>query len=243
MSNIRPEVIWEPKVPSSIKDSEIQEPYIEFLERYRIQISEIRRLLDGLENYIENREIPDYGKLGVDKNSDDCEYCEEYGSGLIFYDSKRTKFICTSCIKRLRDSLESIDKSTYMIYSEGLFIRKVSEIDSGLPDKIREDDIVIAIGNGKRDRIIDEEQLFVFYKACNFDLLKQDVKNYEKYEGEFVRDCSFCGENIILGTGATLPMRDEKALQSFHPKCFKNIVSKLEQFEEEYQEEILARNL
>lgn len=243
MSNIEPEVIWEPKAPSSIKEGAVQEPYVQFLGHYRICLSEIRRILDGLNNYIKNRDIPDYGKLGVDENSDNCEFCGEYDRGLIFYDSKRTNFICTSCIIELRDSLESIDENTYAAYSKGLFIRNVNKIDIGLPDKFEDNDIVIAIGNGKRKKIIDEESLFVFYKACNFDLFKNDLNNYNTYNGEFLRDCSFCGENILCGSGATLPRREDKSLQCFHPKCFEKIATKVEDFETKYKKEILSRNI
>jgi predicted RNA-binding Zn-ribbon protein involved in translation (DUF1610 family) len=239
MSVLDIEVNWEVE-----GGDEIIEPYMILFGEYRFNLSQNKSITQELIKYKKKDIIPELSTLEIkETRSMKCDSCGVNSDGLLFTKSESSTFICPECLNKMINSLRDLNENIYVTYRDGLFIKRISGVDTNLPDRFEKDDIVIAIGNGRRDKIIPEDRLFVFYKSNNFDSLKDDINNLRNWDGEFLRDCSSCGKNIIKDEGYTLDRTREKGVQIFHENCLLDIIDRILEFEKEEKEEILARSL
>lgn len=244
MSEIEVRVVWEPKFRDSLRGRKGCEPYVKLFDDYQFSLNDVDEVLCELSDYLDRDDIPDFGVLGVDEESFDCEYCGCYGSGLVFDNSSGINSVCSSCVEELVTILSSVDDKVYLTDYAGFFVKKVSGRDTNIPGGFNVGDIVIALGSGKRDRIKHDDSLLLFYKMDNFDSLKNDLEYSEKWPGAVHRDCASCGKNIKMARAHSLRnAKNKNSTQFFHYDCLNYIDSKIEEFEDEYKDLVVSRVL
>lgn len=225
--------VW-PPFRDVLENDKSYTPGVMLFDNILIKYRNIDKMLTKLEKFSDNKKC-DFDRSTAIISKGNCKYCGSVDDLLLFRETFLS--VCPECCAKGAKGLRKI-QDEILWYGNGVFIKDINGHDEK-PDcsfEVKNKDIIIALGFRGSRRVL-------FYKLSNFYKLINNIKNnigrdYSS-SGGF---CSSCGMLIkSREDSSSLYQSDRKS--DFHNECLENIISELEEFQEENPDLVVSRCL